>query len=87
MLNQQNQFSDPAFYNISIKGELSRENLEILSNFFQGKIICEHIRKTTHLKGIVKDQIALSGLLAYLCELRYILLSVKTIKKHKSDEQ
>lgn len=84
---QKIQFSDPACYNVSIKGELSQETLEILSNFFNGRISCEHVKKTTRIEGIVKDQIALSGLLVYLCDLRYILLSVKTMDTHKNDKQ
>ena len=87
MIKQKNQFSDPAFYDLSIKGEVSQETLEILSNFFQGNINCKHINKVTHLEGIVKDQVALSGLLAYLCDLRYTLLSVKTINKDNTANQ
>ncbi len=82
MTKQKIRFSDPARYNLSIKGKLSREALEILSNFFEGRINCEHINKITHLEGVVKDQVALSGLLGYLCDLHYILLSVKTINKN-----
>ena len=87
MIKQQIRFSDPACYNLSIKGELSREALGILSNFFEGRINCEYVNKITHLEGVVKDQIALSGLLGYLCDLHYILLSVKTINKPNTEIQ
>ena len=81
MTTQKNQFSDPACCKLAIKGEVSQDTLDILANFFQGNISCEKINKNTHLQGIVKDQVALSGLLAYLCDLHYTLLSVKTINK------
>lgn len=75
------RFSDPACYNVTIEGKLSQDTLEIIANFFEGKFTCEHTDKITHLKGIVKDQVALSGLLIYLCDLHRILLSVTIINK------
>lgn len=69
-------YSEPAYYIIAVAGILTQDVLHILPNFYSGKLVWKNKNKNTYLEGWVKDQVALSGLLSYITDLHYILLSV-----------
>lgn len=70
-------YSGTVYYSITVSNAVPKSIVEILSNFYQGKLVCKKQKKGTVLKGLVKDQAALSGLLTYLSDLHYIILSVE----------
>jgi len=74
--NQKLKYSEPAYYSISVSGNIHEDQLEIIMNFFTGEMICKSESQTTCLEGCLKDQIALSGLLDYLSYLHYPLIAV-----------
>ena len=76
MENQKLQYSEPAYYSISVSGEISEDQLEFITKFYTGELIRKMESQTTCLEGCLKDQIALSGLLDYLSDLHYPLISV-----------
>lgn len=76
MAKQNIRYSDQAYYDVTVEGEIAQSVIEILANYYSGNVVCKYQNHITHVKGIVKDQVALSGLLVYLCDLHYILLSV-----------
>lgn len=76
MLDQKIQLYEPAYYRIKVSRKLSPEEIRILSNYFATDFIYQDYKEYSLLKGQVKDQAALSGLLSYLTDLRCILLSV-----------
>jgi len=79
MENQKLQYSKPAYYSISVSGDIREDQLEIIMNFYTGEMIWKKDNHRTYLEGWLKDQIALSGLLNYLTDLHYLLLSVASI--------
>lgn len=82
MINQKIHYSDPVFYAVSVAGELMENTLEVLPNFFIGSFVYNYVDQISYIEGLVKDQIALSGLLIYLSDIHYILLSVNLSKDH-----
>lgn len=78
------QYAESAYYIISIAGKMSSDVIEILSNFYIGEFALKNRDNITFLEGIIKDQAALSGLLSYLTDLHYILLSVHSRKEINS---
>ena len=71
-------YSKPAYYIITIVSEIPPDVIGILSNFYSGNFEIKIQNKNTILEGLIKDQTALCGLLSYLSDLHYILLSVNT---------
>lgn len=76
MENQKLQYSEPAYYSISVSGEISEDQMKIITSFYFGEMICKKEPQKTFLEGWLKDQIALSGLLDYLSESHYPLIAV-----------
>lgn len=70
------QYSEPAHYIISVAGKIHPDVLNILSNFFSGSFEYKIQNSNSCLEGLIKDQAALSGILNYLSDLHYVLLSV-----------
>ena len=62
------------FYQIKIKGRLDKEWVE----WFEGMEI-EHIDDNTIIRGPVRDQAALHGLLARIRDLNLVLLSLESL--------
>lgn len=76
------KFSEPAIYQIKVRGKLTREYSSRLSGMqinlddnLTGGV------PTSTLLGWVKDQAALSGILNALYELHLSILSVKVLKE------
>jgi hypothetical protein len=85
MEKQRMRFWEPAKYIITVMGQIAPGVIEILPNFYVGNPVYKNKNKNTQVEGVIKDQIALSGLLNYLSDLHYILLSVN-IKVPKTKE-
>jgi len=78
---QKIQYSEPAYYIISVAGKIHPDIVPVITNFYSGNLVNKIQNENTLLEGLIKDQVALSGLLNYLSELHYILLSVETQEK------
>lgn len=79
-MEHQRRYSDPAFYTVTVAQKLSPDVTEILATYYYGNFVCKYQDQVTLIKGTVKDQVALSGLLIYLNDLHYVLLSVRMRK-------
>ena len=77
MVKRNIRFSDKAHYSILVAGDIPLNVMEFLERFYTGTLACKFQNEVTQLEGQIKDQVALSGLLNYLNNLHYIILSVK----------
>lgn len=73
------RFTEPHYYSISVSNAVPNDVIDIMTNFYEEKPVCKKRNNYTVIKGLIKDQAALSGLLGYLSDLHYIIFSVKAL--------
>jgi hypothetical protein len=69
-------FASPGFYTIKVLGKIPLHMTDIFLGMDISYIESE-VRTISTLKGLLKDQTALSGLLNILYDMHYTVLSVK----------
>jgi hypothetical protein len=77
-------FASPAFYTIKVSGRIPLSMTDILLGMDISYIESE-ARTISTLKGLLKDQTALSGVLNILYDMHYTVLSVKKGSKISSN--
>ncbi|MGD9327566.1 MAG: hypothetical protein PVH48_01290 [Cyclobacteriaceae bacterium] len=73
-------FNKPAVYEITVLGELNEKWLQRLGGLKISRKLAKYKKPVSILKGSLKDQSALSGVLNTLYEMHLSVVSVKMIK-------
>jgi phosphoserine aminotransferase len=73
-------FNKPAVYEITVLGELNEKWLQRLGGLKISRKSAKYKKPVSILKGSLKDQSALSGVLNTLYEMHLSVVSVKMIK-------
>ena len=79
-------FASPAFYKIEVSGKIPLHLKDIFLGMDISHIESE-VRTISTLKGPLKDQTALSGVLNILYDMHYTVLSVRKVKDKPSNKK
>jgi hypothetical protein len=77
-------FSKPAVYEITVLGELNEKWLERIGGLKISRKSAKYKKPVSILRGSLKDQSALSGVLNTLYDLHLSIVSVKMIEQEMS---